>query len=298
MVKLVVLDLDNTLYDWVSYFVPAFDAMVETLVAQDAADEEEILESLQRVHQAQGTTEYAFALTEADVLHGLEEYATNNDTDHPAIEAFRRESSRRLCTYHDVPRVLQRLRDGGRTLVAYTDAMVTYADWRLDELGIAHYFDQLVATEDHAIPEIAPDTLAWIPRARFEHRAVLRHTSVPGGERKPNPRPLQRLLRQYQLEPHEAAFVGDSLTRDVMLAQVAGVHDVFAAYGRSYDAALWDRLVAVTHWTAADVARETELSAHRPTPSWTINAFGELPDVIARIDASKTKHGLSPQSIA
>ena len=28
MIKLVVTDLDNTLYDWVGYYVPALDAMI------------------------------------------------------------------------------------------------------------------------------------------------------------------------------------------------------------------------------------------------------------------------------
>lgn len=285
MIKLAVFDLDNTLYDWVSYFVPAFGAMVDVLVREQGADEAKLLENLQRVHQAQGTTEYAFALSELDVFHGIEESATaNGERNHPAIAAFRREAARRLRAYDHVPEVLEALRREDRVLVAYTDAMATYADSRLEQLGLADYFDELVATEDHAIPGAVSEFLSWLPPARFRQRAVPRHTSLGRDERKPCPAPLQRLVDEHHVEAHEVVFVGDSLTRDIPLAQNAGVHDVYAAYGRSYDAALWERLVAVTHWTQEDVAREQELAAHRAQPASVINAFDELPGVLAQLD--------------
>lgn len=287
MIELVVFDLDNTLYDWVSYFVPAFMAMVDVLVLKHGADEQQLLRSLQRVHQAQGTTEYAFALSEIDVLHEIEESASaNGQQSHPAIAAFRREATRRLRAYDSVPQVLRELRNQNRTLVAYTDAMATYADSRLEQLGLARYFAELVATKDHPVPEAVSGFLSWLPPARFRERAVLRHRPMRADERKPCPAPLRRLLEEHDVESHEAVFVGDSLTRDIALAQRAGVHDVHAAYGRSYDATLWDQLVAVTHWTEEDVARERELSTHRAEPNSVIHSFDELPLVLAHLDAS------------
>jgi phosphoglycolate phosphatase-like HAD superfamily hydrolase len=285
MVKLTVFDLDNTLYDWVSYFVPSFRAMVEVLVREQGADEAELLAALRRVHQAQGTTEYAFALSELDVLHGIEESANaGGEQRHPAIAAFRQEAERRLRAYDDVPEVLHGLRREGRVLVAYTDAMATYADSRLEQLGLAEYFDELVATEDHAIPDAVSDFLSWLPPARFRERAVARHTPVGRNERKPSPTPLLRLLDEHNVRPHDVAFVGDSLTRDVAMAQRAGVHDIYAAYGRSYESELWEKLVAVTHWTEEDVAREQELAAHRARPTNVIARFAQLPAVLAQLD--------------
>lgn len=285
MVKLVAFDLDNTLYDWVSYFVPAFGAMVDVLVREHGADETELLAGLQRVHLAQGTTEYAFALAELDILHGIEKSAAESrEGSHPAIDAFKQEAAQRLQAYEEVPEVLATLRREGRVLVAYTDAMATYADSRLEQLGLAGYFDELVATEDHVIPDAESDFLSWLPSDRFRHRAVPYHRSLGRDERKPCPAPFKRLLGEHRVAPHEAAFVGDSLTRDIPLAQAAGVHDLHAAYGRSYDAALWERLVAVTHWTPEDVAREKELAANRARPTSVINSFGELPAALARLD--------------
>jgi FMN phosphatase YigB (HAD superfamily) len=131
VVKLTVFDLDNTLYDWVSYFVPAFGAMVQVLVNEHGADEAELLASLQRVHQAQGTTEYAFALSELDLLHGIEESATaNGERSHPAIAAFRREADRRLRAYDDVPRSLTSY--GGRA----ASSSPTAVPWRPTPIAV------------------------------------------------------------------------------------------------------------------------------------------------------------------
>jgi FMN phosphatase YigB (HAD superfamily) len=264
------------------------------LVREYGADEAQLLQSLQRVHQAQGTTEYAFALSEVDLLHGIEESATaSGEQSHPAIAAFTREASQRLRAYDDVPEVLEELRSQGHTLVAYTDAMATYADSRLEQLGLAVYFEELVATEDHAVPEAVSNFLSWLPPGRFRERAVLRHSPVGTDERKPCSAPLQRLLDEHDVEPEEAAFVGDSLSRDIALAQRAGVHDIYAAYGRSYDATLWERLVAVTHWTEEDIARERELAAHRARPTSVIHRFGQLPAVLAHLEASVAIRGLT-----
>ena len=158
MLKVAVFDLDNTLYDWVSYFVPAFDAMVGALVREHNIEEAQLLASLQRVHQAQGTTEYAFALSELDVLHEIEEWASADAPTHPAIEAFQAEAAHRLRAYEGVVDVLGTLHEEGRTLVAYTDAMATYADIRLDQFGLARFFDELVATG------VTTRSPSWSPR--------------------------------------------------------------------------------------------------------------------------------------
>ena len=97
---------------------------------------------------------------------------------------------------------------------------------------------------------------------------------------------LWRILRHFDISPHEAVYIGDSLTRDVRVAQQAGVHDVYAEHGLAYDSPLYERLIAVTHWSAADVRRETELRRHPVTPTARIAAFPELLNVLERLEAS------------
>jgi phosphoglycolate phosphatase len=80
------------------------------------------------------------------------------------------------------------------------------------------------------------------------------------------------------VNPIDACYVGDSLIRDVAMAKRADVFAVWARYGTIYDPSLWDLLVAVTHWTPADVEREAQLrhSFKNVQPDSTIDTFDEL----------------------
>lgn len=53
------------------------------------------------------------------------------------------------------------------------------------------------------------------------------------GERKPKPGLLLEIIREAGACPEPAVYVGDSLMKDVAMAQAADVADVHAAYGLS-----------------------------------------------------------------
>jgi beta-phosphoglucomutase-like phosphatase (HAD superfamily) len=86
-----------------------------------------------------------------------------------------------------------------------------------------------------------------------------RHT--PKGEKKPNPRVLLDIVNEVGQRPEDAIYVGDSLMKDVAMAQQAGVTDVFARFGQVSDRLEYQQLLRVTHWTDEDVARERQMNA-------------------------------------
>jgi hypothetical protein len=51
---LLITDLDNTLYDWVSFFTPSFKGMVDELIALLDVREETLLDEFKAVHQHYG----------------------------------------------------------------------------------------------------------------------------------------------------------------------------------------------------------------------------------------------------
>jgi FMN phosphatase YigB (HAD superfamily) len=53
-ISLIITDLDNTLYDWLGAFVPAFYAMVHEAALLMGVDEEDLLDDLQVVHRKHG----------------------------------------------------------------------------------------------------------------------------------------------------------------------------------------------------------------------------------------------------
>jgi len=289
MIKLVVCDLDNTLYDWVGSFVPAFDAMVAELVRTTGRSERELLDAFRRVHRRHGTSEYALAIAELDVLDEGLSPADRLERYEPALAAFRSARRAMLHAYSEVRPTLEQLREDGRCIVAHSDAMHSYALARLNRLQLADLFDGLWALSDHELPSaLTLDDLAR--RTGHEVRSSkLRWGRELGSEElKPAVHVLQEILDTVGVTAAETVYVGDSLGKDIWLAQQAGVADVFAAYGRAPDESQYRRLVGISHWTPEQVVRERECASRDIHPTWRINAFAELLDVLARLDGGKS----------
>ena len=61
MIKLLVSDLDDTIYDWSGFFVPAFYAMADEIAAITGIDEDALLDEYRMTHQRLGSVEYPYA---------------------------------------------------------------------------------------------------------------------------------------------------------------------------------------------------------------------------------------------
>jgi phosphoglycolate phosphatase len=86
--------------------------------------------------------------------------------------------------------------------------------------------------------------------------AVTEHRHTPPNEYKPNPQVLLDILRDVGARPDETVYVGDSLLKDVSMAQDAKILDAHAAYGVAQNTDAYALLRRVTHWRDEDVARE------------------------------------------
>jgi phosphoglycolate phosphatase len=55
--KLLITDLDNTLYDWVTFFTASFRSMVTELTSMLETSEDNLLEEFKSIHQRCGNSE-------------------------------------------------------------------------------------------------------------------------------------------------------------------------------------------------------------------------------------------------
>ena len=248
-ISLVVTDLDNTIYDWLAAFVPAFYAMVAVAAPLIGVSEEALLDDLKRVHQQHGDSEHPFALLETSSVR--EKWGALNQTElierlDPAFHAFNRLRKKSLKLYPGVLETLERLSQIPVPIVAYTDARVINSLFRLDHLNVRRFFSRLYAPA-HVAPDLGEAATMDFVRLLSTY------------DRKPNPQTLIDICSEYSVAPSRAIYVGDSIVRDVYMANSAGVHSAWAKFGTLYDKSLWPQLVRVTHWTDADVARESEL---------------------------------------
>jgi FMN phosphatase YigB (HAD superfamily) len=276
--KLLITDLDNTLYDWVTFFTASFRSMVSELTVVLDIPEDVLLEEFKTVHQRYGNSEQPFAVLELPSLKrkfaSLSRDEVLNKID-PALHRFNSARKRTLTLYRGVSETLTEIRDAGVKIVGHTEAILANSYWRLRTLGIDGYFSRLYTLEGRDAIHISSES-RWIdPPAGFV-------TVVPRDERKPNPRLLLDICRHEGAEPSSTYYLGDSLVRDVAMAKEAGVAAIWARYGTRYDPDCWTYLVKVTHWTDDDVIRETSLKTKygRVIPDHTIDEFAQLKPIV------------------
>lgn len=279
--KLVITDLDNTLYDWVSYFSHSFGAMVSRLSVLLDVPEDLILAEFKVVHQKHHNSEHPFALFELATVRqrfGHLSMRELKETLDDALHAFNRQRKDTLKLYPGVLDTLSALSEQGVILVAHTEAISANAYFRLRFLGISGLFKHLYAIEGNIAPHPVPDReLLLSPPPGFLQ-------IVPRSERKPNPRLLLDICSRENVALADTLYVGDSLTRDISMAKSAGVKAVWAKYGLEYDADLWKFLVRVTHWSPEDVRREEALRQEfgGVIPDVTIQSFSQLRGLVER----------------
>jgi phosphoglycolate phosphatase-like HAD superfamily hydrolase len=155
--------------------------------------------------------------------------------------------------------------------------MSFYTNYRFRKLELDRVFDFIYSPPDHDLPV---EDISSIRKYSQEHyklaKTIQRHT--PEGEKKPNPHILLTILNEIGVSSDEAIYVGDSLMKDVAMAQQAGVLDALAAYGAAQHREQYDLLKRVTHWTKAEVEREKRsLADGQINPTVVLNKdLGEI----------------------
>jgi phosphoglycolate phosphatase-like HAD superfamily hydrolase len=281
-VTVLVTDMDNTLFDWLGMWQAAFGAMLERLTADSGMARETLEREFYALHQRYGTTEYAFAIQELPSLRARHPPEDLPARYAPAIEAYRTVRRQTLRLYSGVLDTLRTIRAAGTLVVAYTESRAYYADYRVRTLGLDRVLDYLYSPPDHALPEgVTPSLIRRYPPEHYRlHGTVHRHT--PEGVWKPAAAVLLGILRDVGAEPGEAAYVGDSLIKDVAMAQAARVMDVFARYGDVRNRPGYALLRRVTHWSPTVLAGSERLTEADVLPTHVLtDGFAELPRLIA-----------------
>lgn len=253
-IELIITDLDNTLYDWVTFFASAFYSMIAVASQVLNVPEDVLIEECKIVHQQHHDSEAAFSLLETPTVAQRFGHLSRSEQAKaldPAFHAFNRERDRTLRLYPGVQETLKYLRERV-AVVAHTEASAVNALFRLGKLGVGDSIRVLYALGQTGKGH--PDE----PRMA-EYRKFLgdmgRVRILREDERKPNPQVVLDICKDQGVSPERALYVGDSVARDIGMAKAAGAWAAWAKYGTKYDAEHWARLVRITHWTPADVER-------------------------------------------
>jgi len=274
LVQVLVTDLDNTLWDWVHLWAHSMRRLLGTLSEQSGVPIAVLAAEAKSVHELRGTVEYSLLVDELPSLRGVIPASRRFDA---AVHA--QHSARKQATglYPGVAATLSRLKSSGVRLIAYSESLEFWTERRIRRTGLDGVIDVLYTSDDHVVPDgFSFESVRTLPPDAYgldftEHRVVAK------GLQKPNPDVLLRIIEETGVDRKNLAYVGDSRSKDVAMAQAAGVQDVWAAYGSSSDPADLELLSALTHWTPEMIRDDHLARASAPSPTFVLkNGFDEL----------------------
>jgi FMN phosphatase YigB (HAD superfamily) len=279
-VSLIITDIDNTLYDWLQIWYCSFSAMLKVLVSQSEVPQSILEAEIQSVFQKHGTAEYGYVIQELPSLrekHPHEDLAFIYDDARKAYSIARKEN---LRLYPGVLETLQTLKSTGCLIVGFTESMGLYTSRRIRTLGLDGVFDYIYTPPDHFIPpEIDVVSIHQHPEDHYKLQKTI-YRVIPKNERKPTPKILTKIIGDEGIRAgtDRTIYVGDSLFRDIAMAQEAHVTDVFAKFGSTQNTEADALLRKVNHRINDAVACGKTIN-EKPeiTPSYVLeHSFTEI----------------------
>ena len=287
-INALIVDMDNTLYDWVSYFVPAIQAMLNVAARLLNVSDHVLRADLRAVHVAHGNTEHPFALLETrTVRQSLPDLDVKQR--HavllPAFAAFNTIRDDRLHLYPGVDETLRSIRATGCRVIGHTEATDVNIASRARMLGLSTTLEAIYAPRLANAPHPLGDAAERSPGTGVPIQPL------PADARKPNPTIASWIADQTGVPVARCLYVGDSLAKDIAMASDAGMKTAWARYGLHHDPQLWSTLVELSHWDGTSVAsaEHRNPSVITATPDVTLNSFPEILDHFAFISPTTTQ---------
>jgi phosphoglycolate phosphatase len=248
-IALFVMDIDNTLFDWVRYYVTAFSAMLRFIEKEIGVPYATLAEEAKLVFVEHGSIEYPFLAQELpSVVNHF-----GDDIDRmlatlvrPARDAFLAASEGTLVPYSGVVDTLTEIKAKYPKipLVALTDAPRYVAMWKLNKLNLLASFDAVYGLADPRLP-----TSPSLGRVKVDPEILLKHLRqnnfgfkgkiriLPDEYEKPGTRGLKTVIMDFELDENpdlrqKVLWAGDNQRKDIGLGKRLGVKTAWASYGR------------------------------------------------------------------
>ncbi len=201
MIKAVILDIDNTLMDFMRMKRASVDAAVDAMLdAGLTIPKAKMYESIFETYWKEGIEDQNIFDKVLIKEFGQVDYRILA----AGIVGYKRAKEGHMTLYPRVKLTLTELMKSGISMGVVSDAPRLSVWLRIVALGLHHYFEHVVAFEDT-------------------------------GERKPSPKPFKKILGLLEVKPREAIMVGDWAERDIKGAKALGIRAAWAKYGNEFE---------------------------------------------------------------
>lgn len=269
MKKLLVTDLDDTLYNWMGFFVPSFFAMLDEVVKITGADRDQLIAEYKLKHQYYKSVEFPYVTTHLPSVQACFPNKTPDELKEILRPAFRVFNSVRDSNLHLFPGVAETMKaitEQGMRIVGFSESSQENGFYRSLRLGIAPYFTHIYLFE-----------------SQFQADFTMNEKVCLINSKKPNPQVLLRICQEEGFTPEETIYMGDSMTKDVYMAHCAGITSVWADSPEKHPEYA-QQLLSITSWTddeyAAEQSRRAQMQQQGILPDFTVSYYPDLLNVL------------------
>lgn len=294
---LLVMDIDNTVFDWVYYYVNCLGAMLDTVGDIIGQDPVKLAGECKQIFTNEGSIEYPFVVQQLPSVqkhYGSDHKKMLREAVDPARVSFLSHSSKYLTPYSETIETMNLIKGAFPELkiAALTDAPRYVAMWKLNKLGLLHHFDSIYGLGDPRIP-VSKDRktvlvdeeilIKHLEGSNFEFEGAIR--VLPDEYEKPGVRGLKTVLMDYGLDEdvsmrERVIWVGDNVKKDVGLGNEMGITTAWAKFGTGLPADLMARLKTFSPEVNVhkNVSVSTDVEGYKP--KFTLEKFSDLYNVL------------------
>ncbi|MBL8956074.1 MAG: HAD family hydrolase [Myxococcaceae bacterium] len=292
-VRLVVTDMDGTLYSWIDYIVPAVEAMVDAICVATQFPRIKVVQSLKSVYSKYESNEYPFALQESSIYAEFPDFGSFDKlVIDPARWAFGEARRKYMRPFEHVLPTLKALHERKLPVVALTDAPRNPAEQRVKRMGLDVYLAGLYTLPGFQFPAndqgdklVAKDIL--LKEERGEYRAACPVVELPRDAEKPSTKGLLAICEKYGVDPKETVVVGDSLKKDIAMARAVGAIDCWAEYGTYVSQEYRERLDIISAPAITKRHAAAVYEGHTGPAAKATHALSNFGRVLEVIDAAR-----------
>lgn len=269
MKKILITDLDDTLYDWIGFFIPAFYGLVDEIASITGISKDVLLAEYKKKHQYYGSVEYPFVTLTLPSIQKKYSSLCDDEIKKVLNEAFHKFNSirkQKLKLYEGVQDTLQKLKEHNISIVGFTESSPENGFYRLKRLGVSDYFSRVyTSTTKYQAPYPLDEKIRMVETKKPDKKVLLEICQLEGYDKT------------------EAIYIGDSLTKDIYMANMAGVTSILIKHPKEPND-YYQKLVDITSWTEDDFIREENLRRKcqdkNICPDFTIDSFNHVFDCI------------------
>lgn len=285
-IKLIILDLDNSLLCWCSMHTFGTKKSIEKVMEVTGIPYETLCEQHKDIITLAKSVEYPFAIQQLpSVLHHYKDDYEKLITEclEPAHEAYKLAAYPHLKPFPTVIDTLNTLKRDypNIKLCVFTNAPLKPGMWRMYYTGIINYFDGIYGLENPRLPVVGNKVLVS-PRTLLKHIEdwshgfIGRQRMLPNDYGKPNTRGFKTILMDFEIEQYkkeEILFVGDNISSDITLAKNVNVTSAQALYGLQFDSKIVETL---REFIPEHFIHKTICPTGDVKPDIILNNFGEI----------------------